>query len=99
MTFSSPQTPKNFESATQVRAPDATARWVPGGLRCSNGGLALQKPDAHRSEDASTSDNPWDALTDEQMEALSDEELDALLSASDEGDDDDDGRGRRRDER
>lgn len=50
----------------------------------------FKKPDAHRSEDASTSDNPWDALTDEQMEALSDEELDALLSASDEDDDDDD---------
>ena len=49
----------------------------------------FKKPDAHRSEDAATSDNPWDALTDEQMEALSDEELDALLSASDEDEDDD----------
>ena len=52
----------------------------------------FKKPDAATGvADASTSDDPWDELTDEQMEALSDEELDALLSAS--GDDDDEDAG------
>ena len=52
----------------------------------------FKKPDAATGvADASTSDDPWDELTDEQMEALSDEELDALLSASGEDDDEDAG--------
>ena len=72
---------------------------APDGEMGAGGSKALEpvawlfkKPDAATGvADASTSDDPWDELTDEQMEALSDEELDALLSASGEDDDEDAG--------
>ena len=93
VTFHSPKTQKSLWTILNRKQCGARRDGEMG----AGGSKALEpvvwlfkKPDAHRSEDASTSDNPWDALTDEQMEALSDEELDALLSASDEDDDDDD---------